>query len=80
MMGVKNIVTRDSLKIYGNPYLKVKKKIIINKFLKDHRIFMVCTIAALSYGGNWSIYDKDSINTSFPTFLRKIRYLGAKIR
>ena len=26
-MGVKNIVTKDSLKIYGNPNLKIKKKI-----------------------------------------------------
>ena len=80
MMGVKNIVTKDSLKIYGNPNLKVKKKIIIEKFLKDHRIFMVCTIAALAFGGNWLISDKDSIKTSFPSFLKKIRYLGAKIR
>ena len=80
MMGVKNVATRDSLKIYGNPNLKVQKKIIIDKFLKDHRVFMVSTIAALTLGGNWSICDKDSIKTSFPSFLKKIRYLGAKIR
>ena len=80
MMGVKNIVTKDSLKIFGNPNLKVKKKMIIKKFLKDHRIFMVSTIAALTFGGNWSISDKDSVKTSFPSFLKKIRYLGAKIR
>ena len=79
MMGVKNIVTKDSLKIYGNPNLKIKKKIVIKKFLKDHRIFMGCTIAALAFGGNWLIYDKDSIKTSFPSFLKKVRYLGAKI-
>ena len=80
MMGVKNVVTKDSLKIYGNPNLKVQKKIIIKKFLKDHRVFMVSTIAALTFGGNWLICDKDSIKTSFPSFLKKIRYLGAKIR
>ncbi len=79
MMGVKNIVTKDSLKIYGNPVLKVKKKIIIKKFLKDHRVFMTCAIAALTFGGDWLIHDKDSIKTSFPSFLKKIRYLGAKI-
>ena len=79
MMGVKNIVTKNSLKIYGNPNLKLKKKIIIKKFLKDHRIFMGCTIAALTFGGNWLIHDKNSIKTSFPSFLKKIRYLGAKI-
>ena len=80
MMGVKNVVTKDSLKIYGNPNLKVQKKIIIKKFLKDHRVFMVSAIAALTFGGNWLICDKDSIKSSFPSFLKKIRYLGAKIR
>ena len=79
MMGVKNTITRDSLKIYGKPNLKVKKKIIIKKFLKDHRVFMGCTIAALTFGGDWIIHDKSSIKTSFPSFLKKVRYLGAKI-
>ncbi len=79
MMGVKNIITKDSLKIYGNPNLKVKKKIVIEKFLKDHRVFMGCTIAALTFGGNWIIHDKNSIKTSFPSFLKKVRHLGAKI-
>tara|TARA_B100000470_G_C19794018_1_gene393465 strand:+ start:938 stop:2257 length:1320 start_codon:yes stop_codon:yes gene_type:complete len=78
MMGVKNIITKDSLKIYGNPNLKIKKKIIIKKFLKDHRIFMTSVIAALVFGGNWQIHDKDSIKTSFPSFLKKIKFLGAK--
>ena len=40
---------------------------------------MTSTIAALSFGGDWVIHDKDSIKTSFPLFLKKIRYLGAKI-
>ena len=77
-MGVKNIITQDSLKIYGNPNLKIKKKIIIKKFLKDHRIFMTSVIAALVFGGNWQIHDKDSIKTSFPSFLKKIKFLGAE--
>ena len=77
-MGIKNKITRDSLKIYGNPNLKIKKKIIIKKFLKDHRIFMTSVIAALVFGGNWQIHDKDSIKTSFPSFLKKIKFLGAK--
>ena len=78
MMGVKNIITKDSLKIYGNPNLKIKKKIIIKKFLKDHRIFMTSVIAALVFGGNWQIHDKDSIKTSFPSFSKKIKFLGAE--
>ncbi len=78
-MGVKNIVSNHSIKIYGNPKLNISGKIVIKDFLKDHRIFMTSAIAALSFGGDWVIHDKDSIKTSFPLFLKKIRYLGAKI-
>ena len=75
MMGIKNIVTNSTLKIYGNPNLKINKQIIIKKFLKDHRVFMTGVIAALSFGGNWKIHDKDSIKTSFPNFLKIINEL-----
>ena len=79
-MGIKNIKTHDSLKIYGNPNLKIDKKIIINKFLKDHRVFMASVVAALTFGGSWHIFQKESIKTSFPSFIDKIKTLGAKIR
>jgi 3-phosphoshikimate 1-carboxyvinyltransferase len=73
LMGVKTITTRDSIKIYGNPNLKVDKKIIIKDYLKDHRVFMTSVIAALTFGGKWTIHDKDSIKTSFPSFLKIIK-------
>jgi 3-phosphoshikimate 1-carboxyvinyltransferase len=69
MMGIKTILTKSSIKIIGNPNLVIEKKIIIKDYLKDHRVFMTCVIAALSFGGNWHLHDKDSIKTSFPTFL-----------
>tara|TARA_B100001093_G_scaffold517830_1_gene600595 strand:- start:41 stop:1360 length:1320 start_codon:yes stop_codon:yes gene_type:complete len=68
-MGIKTIATSNSIKIYGNPNLKINKKIEIKNFLKDHRVFMASVIASLSFGGKWHIHDKDSIKTSFPTFL-----------
>ncbi len=74
-MGVKNIMTKDSLKIYGNPNLNLKSKITVKNFLKDHRVFMMSVIAGLTFGGKWSIYDTDSIKTSFPRFLKIIREL-----
>ena len=76
LMGVKNIVTNNSIKIYGNPDLKVKKKIVIKNYLKDHRIFMACVVAGLSFGGEWHIHDKESIKTSFPNFLKLIKKLN----
>ncbi len=75
-MGVKTIKTKNSIRIYGDPNLEINKKIIIKNYLKDHRVFMTSVIAALSFGGEWKIYDKDSINTSFPNFLRIIRKLS----
>ena len=79
-IGIKNVVTNDSIKIYGNPNLEIKQKIIIKDFLKDHRVFMTSVVAALTFGGDWRIYDKSSINTSFPSFLNKVKYLGAEIK
>ena len=70
MMGIKVITTKNSIKIFGNPKLEINKKIIIQKYLKDHRVFMTSVIAALSFGGEWHIHDKDAIQTSFPSFLK----------
>ena len=70
-IGIKNIVTKNSIKIFGNPKLEIKK-ITIKKYLKDHRVFMTSVIVALTFGGSWQIHDKDSINTSFPNFLNII--------
>ena len=75
MMGVKNIVTDSTLKIYGDPNLEIKKQVVIKNFIKDHRVFMTGIIAALSFGGKWKIHDKDSIKTSFPNFLKIINDL-----
>ena len=72
---IKTITTNDSIKIYGNPNLNLDKEIVIKDYLKDHRVFMTSVIAALSFGGKWSIHDKDSINTSFPNFLKIINDL-----
>ena len=74
-MGVKTILTRDSIKIFGNPNLHINKNITIKNYLKDHRVFMTSVIAALSFGGKWSIHDKDSIKSSFPNFLKIIKKL-----
>jgi 3-phosphoshikimate 1-carboxyvinyltransferase len=74
-MGIKTITTKSSIKIFGNPNLEINKKIIIKDYLKDHRVFMSSIVAALSFGGNWHIHDKDSIKTSFPNFLKIINVL-----
>ena len=72
-MGIKTITTKNSIKIFGNPNLKINKEIIIENYSKDHRVFMTSVIAALAYGGKWIIHDKDSIKTSFPSFMNVIK-------
>ena len=76
LMGIKTDMTESSLKIYGNPKLKLDKKIIIKNYLKDHRVFMMSAIAGLTCGGNWVIKDVDSIKTSFPSFLKTIKTIS----
>ncbi|MBD1156660.1 3-phosphoshikimate 1-carboxyvinyltransferase [Pelagibacterales bacterium SAG-MED20] len=78
IMGIKTELSKDSIKIYGQPNLEIKKTIIVKDYLKDHRVFMMSTIAALTCGGNWQIHDKDSVNTSFPSFLKIITKLKNK--
>tara|TARA_B100000965_G_scaffold9905_1_gene7708 strand:+ start:1289 stop:2614 length:1326 start_codon:yes stop_codon:yes gene_type:complete len=79
MIGIKVIKYKENIKIYGNPNLVLKGNYIVKNFLKDHRIFMMSCIAAMAFGGKWKIYDKDSINTSFPEFLSILKKLGANI-
>ncbi len=78
MIGVKNYCTKDSIKIVGNPSLKLNGNYIMKNFLKDHRVFMMSTIAALTLGGNWKIFDPKSSETSFPSFLNLIKKVGGK--
>ena len=70
--GIKTILTKDSIKIFGNPNININKEIEIKNYLKDHRIFMTSVIAGLAFGAKMKIHDKDSIKTSFPNFLKLI--------
>ncbi len=77
-MGVKVILGKGSIKIFGNPNLNINKKILIKNYRKDHRIFMTSVIAALCLGGKWVIEDMDSHESSFPSFLKILRNIGYK--
>ena len=78
-IGIKVLRKKNDIQIYGNPKLKLKDKYIMKDFLKDHRVFMMSSVAALTLGGKWKIYDQESIKTSFPNFIKIIKKLGAKI-
>ena len=78
MMGIRTELKKNSIKIYGQPSLEITKPIIIKNYLKDHRVFMMSTVAALTCGGQWKIHDKNSINTSVPSFLEIINKISNK--
>ncbi|WP_082254963.1 3-phosphoshikimate 1-carboxyvinyltransferase [Candidatus Pelagibacter communis] len=80
LMGVKTKLTSNSIKIYGNSDLKIKKKIVIEDYHKDHRVFMTSVVAGLVFGGNWIIKDVESFKSSFPSFLKIIKNLGIKFK
>ena len=40
---------------------------------------MMSCIAALTMGGDFKIHDRDSINSSFPNFIKILKKLGASI-
>ena len=73
-----NYIMKDGKKSVAEKILYTSLD-IIKDFMKDHRVFMTSVVAALTFGGEWFIKDKESINTSFPTFLKKMNNLGAKI-
>ena len=79
MIGVKIKRVKNDITIFGNPKLDPGGKYHIKKFLKDHRVFMMSVIAALTLNGKFIINDKDSIKTSFPNFLKILINIGAKI-
>ena len=74
-IGIKYEMGNGSIKIYGNPDTKIKKKIIVKKYLKDHRVFMTSVIASLVFGGKWHIHDSNSVRTSFPSFLKILKQI-----
>ena len=80
LIGVKNQITNEkNIKIWGNQNLRLNGNYEIKDYMKDHRVMAMTTIAALTLGGTWKIHDKNSINTSFPDFIKILRNLGAKI-
>ena len=79
-LGIKTKLTKDSIKIFGNPNINLKKNVNIKNYYKDHRIFMTSVIAAITYGGKWKIDDVNSYKSSFPSFLNILRKLGFKFK
>ena len=77
-IGIKTKSTRDSLKIFGNPSVKIKKSLNIYP-QNDHRVAMSWAVFGLLIGGRIKIHNFETVNTSFPGFVSLIRSIGGKI-
>ena len=79
-LGIRTKLTKDSIKIFGDPTINFRKSIKVENYYKDHRVFMTSVIAALTFGGKWKIDDIDSYKSSFPSFLKILKKLGYEFK
>ena len=77
-IGVKSISSTDSLKIFGKGIINAENKKITVPNLGDHRICMSAFVLALLTGATTRIKNFETVNTSSPSFLKIMKYLGAK--
>ena len=77
--GIKCKTTKDSITIYGKSKIETQNKLILTKTKGDHRICMSSVIFSLVTGMRAKIKNFETVNTSFPEFIRLIKNLGAKI-
>jgi len=76
-IGIKTKLGKDYIKIFGNPKINLNKSYKIETRF-DHRICMSAFIIGQVYGGKIIIKDCNSISTSFPSFLKIMKKIGAK--
>lgn len=77
-VGIKSIYSGDELKIFGKGLFDGSSKKIFVPNLSDHRICMSTLILAVLIGATATIKNFSTVNTSSPSFLKLIRYLGVK--
>tara|TARA_Y100000590_G_scaffold422335_1_gene526925 strand:+ start:453 stop:1796 length:1344 start_codon:yes stop_codon:yes gene_type:complete len=77
--GIKCRITKNSMVIHGQDKIMPQNKTIITKTEGDHRMCMSSAILSLATGVKVKIKNFETVNTSFPEFIRLIKSLGAKI-
>tara|TARA_X000000950_G_C13896378_1_gene652973 strand:- start:517 stop:1866 length:1350 start_codon:yes stop_codon:yes gene_type:complete len=77
-IGVKSVLTKNEMRIFGKGMINAKNKKIIVENLGDHRIAMCAFILAILTNAKTFIKNFETVNTSSPSFLKIMRTLGAK--
>ena len=77
-VGIKSVLNKDTMKIYGNGSINAKNKKIFVKDLGDHRVAMCAFILAIITNAKTKIKNFETVFTSSPSFLKIMKALGAK--
>ena len=77
-VGIKSVLKKDELKVYGKELFNVKKNKVIVPNLGDHRICMSAFILGILTGAKTTIKNFETVYTSSPSFLKLMKKLGAK--
>ena len=77
-IGIKCIVKKDRIKIYGKTNLNTHKKLINVSGVLDHRILMSSSILSLLTGIKSNLKNFEQVSSSCPNFLSTIKKLGGK--
>ena len=77
-VGIKTLLSKNELKIFGRGMIDGRTKKIIIPNLGDHRIAMSGFILASLIGARAKIKNFETVFTSSPSFLKIMRFLGAK--
>ena len=77
-IGIKCVLKKSTMKIYGNGMIRATKKKILVGNLGDHRIAMCAFILAILTNAKTLIKNFETVFTSSPSFLKIMKSLGAK--
>ena len=77
-VGIKTLLSKNELKIFGRGMIDGRTKKIIIPNLGDHRIAMSGFILASLIGAQAKIKNFETVFTSSPSFLKIMKFLGAK--
>ena len=77
-LGVKCMLNKNIMKIYGNGMINASKKKILVNNLGDHRVAMCAFILAVLTNAKTLIKTFETVFTSSPSFLKIINSLGGK--
>jgi len=75
-LDIKSIHRNDEIKIFGKGPINADRKTIFVPSLGDHRICMSSFILSILTGAKTKIKNFETVNTSSPSFLKIIKFLG----